>query len=71
MVAAGDVRRRHHLRLKVRGTAARVRVLRSWAGLWGQKRILGWEDQAALELRDRAQAGAREGRRGSGREGLY
>jgi hypothetical protein len=29
--AAGDVRRRHHLRLKVRGAAARVRVPRPGA----------------------------------------
>lgn len=32
MVAAGDVRRRHHLRLKVRGAAARVRERRPGAG---------------------------------------
>lgn len=36
MVAAGDVRRRHHLRLKVRGASVRVRVRRPGADgrLW-------------------------------------
>lgn len=44
MVAAGDVRRRHHLRLKVRGAASRVRVRRpgTEGRFVGEERIPGW-----------------------------
>lgn len=69
MVAAGDVRRRHHLRLKVRGALVRVRVRRP--GEKGQ--FVGGEkdprlgDRAALEGRNGAEAGAGEARGGSGR----
>ena len=64
MVAAGDVRRRHHLRLKVRGAVARVRDRRpeTGDGLWW-----GEGSSEALEGEDGTEAGAGEERRDSGR----
>lgn len=75
MVAAGDVRRRHHLRLKVRGASVRSECggpeLTDGFGVRVGGRILGrGADPAALEGKNGAEAGAGGSQRGLWVEGL-
>lgn len=69
MVAAGDVRRRHHLRLKVRGALVRVRVRRPGekGQFVGERRIPGWETGQHWRAGTEPKREPGEARGGSGR----